>query len=428
MRVYLAALGCKLNQAELESLGRRFEAAGHRVVTDAARADWAIVNTCTVTHVAARKSRGVIRRLQRGNPHLRLAVIGCYAEMSPEEIARLPGVALVLPNAQKDDIVPRILAEAVPAGSASEQRATEPRPRAGGHTRAFVKVQDGCDNHCTYCVVTIARGPSRSRPLADVLREIKTRVDEGHREIVLTGINIGAYGRDRVGQDGAGSLAGLVEAILQRTALRRLRLSSIEPWDLTDELLACWEDPRLCPHLHLPLQSGCDATLQRMGRRHATTGYAEAVRGVRNRLPEVALTTDLIVGFPGETDAEFAETLGFVEAAGFARLHVFRFSPREGTVAARMPGQVSPPVAQERSERLISLGRAMSLAYHARFLGRDVEVLFEAADGEGGTRRWNGLTPHYVRAFADANEELRNELRVGRCVAVDEAGLEVELT
>ena len=266
--------------------------------------------------------------------------------------------------------------------------------------------------------------------MEDVLAEIEDRVAEGYREVVLTGINIGAYGRDRadrVDRSGRAKLARLAEAILRNSALDRLRLSSVEPWDVTDELLACWEDPRLCPHLHLPLQSGCDATLRRMGRRQGTADYAEAVGLSREHVPEIALTTDLIVGFPGESDAEFAETLSFVEAMGFARLHVFRFSPREGTVAAGMPQQVPPPGAQERSERLIALGRAMSEAYHARFLGRDVEVLFEAADKRADPPVWNGLTPHYVRARASTSEYLRNRLGVGRCVAVDVAGLEVTL-
>ncbi len=340
MNIYLTALGCKLNQAEIEALARAVVARGHSVVARPAQAEWAIVNTCTVTHVADKKSRQLIRQMRRANADLRIAVIGCYGEMSPEQAAALDGVALVLPNRDKESVLERILSPVEPA-------ACPPAPGTLtlGHTRAFVKVQDGCDNRCAYCIVGIARGPQRSRPPAEVLAEVRARLTEGYREVVLTGVNLGAYGRDSA--EGAPlprgegwSLARLVRLLLDETPVPRLRLSSIEPWDVTPDLLALWHDARLCRHLHLPLQSGCDATLRRMRRRNTAASYAAIVAEARARIPDLALTTDVIVGFPGESEAEFAETLAFVERLAFSRLHVFVYSRRPGTLAFDLPEQV----------------------------------------------------------------------------------------
>lgn len=427
MKVYLAALGCKLNRAEIESLGRRVAAAGHQVVTDPAAADWAILNTCTVTHIAARKSRQGIRHLHRVNPNLRLAVTGCYAEMSPEQTRKLEGVELVIPNADKERALELVLA----AGQSEppvvlRPSASQGQPLPGGRTRAFVKIGDGCDNACAYCIVTIARGPSRSRPLAAIVREVEARLAEGYREVVLTGVNIGAYGRD-LAPDARCSLAELVRELLRRTEVPRLRLSSIEPWDLSDELMALWPDERLCRHLHLPLQSGCEATLQRMGRRLTAGAFAEKVRLVRQRAPGISITTDVIVGFPGETEAEFEESLAFVRAMRFSRLHVFRYSPRPGTVAEGMAGQVPAPVAQERSEQLIALGKELSLAYHAQFVGREVGVLFEAAPREKGAQMWAGLTDNYLRVRAPSEDDLANRLVAVCCLSASASGLLGEL-
>ena len=427
MKVYLTSLGCKLNQAEIESLGRRLEATGQQVVTDVTQADWAIVNTCTVTHIAARKSRRLLRHLRRENARLRLAVIGCYAEMSPDEVRSLPGVELVIPNALKDQAVSRILEreQGEVSSLGPQARATAPLP--GGRTRALVKIQDGCDNRCAYCIVTIARGPSVSRPAEEIVREVQERLDEGYREIVLTGIHIGAYGRDLEAAGQPRSLAELVTMLLQRTNLARLRLSSIEPWDLDDELLACWGDRRLCRRLHLPLQSGCDATLRRMGRKITTAGFAAQVARARRQIPEVAITTDVIVGFPGETEREFAASLAFVEAMAFSRVHVFTYSPRPSTPAAEMPEQVPPRVAQARSKAMLALAKRLAEGYHARLVGREVEVLFESARPKGDTREWNGLTDTYVRLWVCSDEELHNRLRRVRCLAADAAGLRGEL-
>lgn len=422
MRIYFEVIGCKLNQAEVEDLARQALAVGHQMVQDPSQADWAIVNTCTVTHVAARKSRQAIRHLHRLNPALRIAVIGCFAEISPSEAARLEGVALVLPNARKESVLQEIASqsgEALPLGRTCGIGA----PLPGGHTRALVKVQDGCDNACTYCIVSTARGPSRSRPPEEVLSEVQARLQEGYREVVLTGVNLGAYGRDMGTSPTGWSLARLVQALLDLPGDWRLRLSSIEPWDATPELVALWPHPKLCRHLHVPLQSGSDAILRRMGRGYRASDYLDLIRAVRARVPEIGLSTDVIVGFPGEGEAEFAETLAFVEQCAFSRLHVFRYSPRPGTPAAQMEGAVPPAIAQARSLKLAALGRALAERFHRQYLGREVKVLFETATKRSDTLIWDGLTDNYIRVEVACPRPLANEMHTVRIEAADASGL-----
>ena len=421
----LTALGCKLNQAEIDALARQITAAGHQVVDQPTAADWLIVNTCAVTHVAARKSRQTIRRLAHAKPDLRVAVIGCYAETAPDDVAALAGVELVVPNLDKETTLARILARASDGTAAAETSpsgASPAGPLTGAHTRTLVKIQDGCGNHCTYCLVRIARGPSRSRPAEAVLAEIRQRVAEGYHEVVLTGVNIGAYGRDPGAGPEPTDLAALVRRALA-SGVSRLRLSSIEPWDVTTELIDLWRDPRLCRHLHLPLQSGCDATLRRMGRRYGTDQYLALAAELQARIPGVALTTDVIVGFPGETDDEFAATLDTVERAGLSRLHVFRYSPRPGTPAIRLSGAVDPRVAQARSETLIDLGRRQALAFHESMVGGEVEMLLESAEERPEGTVWSGLTDNYVRVVCALPSGRRNTLVRVHAVAADAEGL-----
>ena len=421
MRFFFTSLGCKLNQAEIEALERAALGQGHQVLSDPADADWAVVNTCTVTHVAARKSRQLVRRLRRQNPRLQVAVVGCYAEMSGAAVRELEGVALVLGTGDKDQVIDRILALEGGAASASPMVYADPIAMpASGRTRALLPVQDGCDNRCTYCLVTIARGPSRSRPLHEVLTEAQARVEEGYQELVLTGVHIGAYGADL---SPASSLAALLRALLVHTSAPRLRLSSIEPWDLSVELLELLAEERVCRHLHLPLQSGCDATLRRMGRNYTTARFAALVDAARAIDPDVAVTTDVMVGFPGEMDEEFECSLRFIEEIGFSRLHVFRYSSRPDTLAATMPDQVSPEVSRQRSERLIAIGREHSRRFHERFVGRRVQVLFESGEAGRLSKRWSGLTDHYVRVWAESPENLHNRLMTVRAIQADEDGL-----
>lgn len=420
MKVYLRSLGCKLNQSEVEALARRFIAAGCQVVTDAEEADLCVVNTCAVTHIAARKSRRLIRRLHRANPEARIVVTGCYAELFPHEVAKIEGVELVVGNADKERLVERLGIRGYGLGVTTPI----PYPLFFNRTRAFVKIQDGCNNRCAYCVIGLARGRERSRPPEEVLAEIGARVEAGCKEVVLTGVNIGAYGRDL-----GTSLGRLIEDILTKTAVPRLRLSSIEPWDFDPSLLRLWEDPRLCRHLHLPLQSGCDATLRRMRRRYTAAEYAELVERAREAIPDLALTTDVIVGFPGETEADFEESLRFVEKMGFARLHVFKYSARPGTPAATMPQQVPCEEKRRRSEAMMALARRGSEEFRRRFLGRTMEVLWERKERrrEGRRRIWSGLTDNYIRVWAESEADLANTITPAKLVALTEDGMRGEI-
>jgi len=413
MKICLLSLGCKLNQSEMESLARRFAMAGHEIVHRAREADLCILNTCTVTHIAARKSRQALRRLRRDNPTAFLVATGCYAQMSPGEIAQLRDVDMIVGNAGKENL-PELIASRLSGlmpspDSPAVAGATPlgPFAEAAFRTRAFVKIQDGCDNACTYCIVTVARGAASSRPASEVVAEVQRRVAEGYREVVLTGAHIGAFGQER-----GESLADLVRRLLVETDVSRLRLSSIEPWDFTPELLALWPNPRLCRHLHLPLQSGCDATLARMGRRYTTAYYREIVEAMRRAVPGIAITTDMIVGFPGETEAEFAASMAFVRQMEFARLHVFAYSRREGTLAATMPAQVPPSVKEERSAQMRQLGEAMACAFRASFVGETLDVLWEnrLSPGPEGTSLWRGLTDNYVPVLAVSREALANRI------------------
>ncbi len=421
MRVYLQSLGCKLNQSEVEALARRFVATGCQVVMNVQDADLCVVNTCAVTHIAARKSRRLIRRLHRANPKARIVVTGCYAELFPHEVAKIEGVDLVIGNEDKERLVELLGVRGYGIKSYGIGVSTPiPYPLFFNRTRAFVKIQDGCNNRCAYCVIGLARGRERSRPPEEVLAEIEARVEAGCKEVVLTGVNIGAYGRDL-----GTSLGQLIEDILTKTAVPRLRLSSIEPWDFDPSLLRLWEDPRLCRHLHLPLQSGCDATLRRMRRRYTTAEYAELVERAREAIPDLAVTTDVIVGFPGETEAEFEESLRFVAKMAFARIHVFKYSARPGTPAATMPQQVPCEEKRRRSEAMMALARRSGEEFRRRFLGRTMAVLWERKGRaqEGGRRIWSGLTDNYIRVWAESEADLANTITSAKLVALAEDGM-----
>jgi threonylcarbamoyladenosine tRNA methylthiotransferase MtaB len=435
MKVYLYSLGCKLNQSELESLACQFVQAGHTVVDTVREADLCVLNTCAVTHTAVGKSRQAIRRLRRANSDAQLAVTGCYAQMWPQEIRELGSVDLIVGNEDKEQLVERVEKELGIKGQGSAHAWAPFRHRCAGsdsripipqaRTRAFIKIQDGCDNHCTYCIVRVARGRQRSRPRRDVLAEVEARMAAGYQEVVLTGVHIGAYGRDS-GRQGDESLWGLVQAILMRTNVRRLRLSSIEPWDLDPACLRLWEDSRLCRHLHLPLQSGCDATLQRMGRSYTVGQFAALVEAARKAIPGVAITTDVMVGFPGESEAEFNESLRFVEAMGFARAHVFKYSARPGTPAATMPGQVPPLVKKARSRAMMEVGHYSAEAFRRAFLGHTLEVLWErqTKGSESGQKAlWSGLTGNYLRVRTQEGAALSNTITWTKLVALAGDGM-----
>ncbi|MEY6432260.1 tRNA (N(6)-L-threonylcarbamoyladenosine(37)-C(2))-methylthiotransferase MtaB [Thioalkalicoccus limnaeus] len=397
MRVQLHTLGCRLNEAETERWAEEFHRRGIRLAADHEPTDLVVVNTCAVTTEAARKSRNLLRRTHRRSPDAKLIVSGCYASLEADQLAAWRDIDLLVTNRDKDRLVEIVLARfpEPPRQLASTHDPAEPL-FVRGRQRAFVKVQDGCRHRCTFCIVSRARGAERSRPLTDVIAEVRRLTDAGLQEVVLTGVHLGAYGRDQ----GIG-LTDLVRALLAETALPRLRLGALEPWDLPADLWDLFADPRLMPHLHLPIQSGSDRILRRMARRGTTDAFARLVAAGRAAVPDLNISTDIIAGFPGETDADWDETLAFVAATGFGQLHVFAYSPRPGTLAATYPDQIPAPVRDHRRAQMTALGRTLRLATLRTFIGRRMPVLREGKQLEGTAF---GYTPNYlpVRFAVDA--------------------------
>lgn len=397
-KVALESLGCKLNQAETELFARELTRAGYHVVASVAEADVYILNTCTVTHIADRKSRHYLRQAHRHNPEAKLVAIGCYAESAPQELAQIEGVELVLGNAQKPYLLHRLQGSGCLICSAPGETVSHNYP--GARTRALIKVQDGCTNFCTYCIVPLVRGGEKSIPPEQVLDEVKQREAEGYKEAVLTGTEIGSYYYDGV------NLKGLLERILAETNITRTRLSSLQPQEISAELIHLWHDHRLCPHFHLSLQSGSDGVLRRMKRRYTAAEYEQVVSSIREAVLEAAITTDIMVGFPGETEAEFEESFDFCRRLGFARIHVFPYSPRRGTEAARMPNQVGDKIKKQRGERMLALARESALGFRQKFLGKTMMVLWEKQ--EDGV--WSGLTGNYLKVYTQSDKDLSNQL------------------
>lgn len=414
--VGLMTVGCKLNQYESEGIAEAFETAGFDVVPFTAPADVYVVNTCTVTGRSDYRSRQMLRRASRLNPSAVIVATGCYAQREPDALASMPEVDLVVGNTAKhaiSDLVAGRLAgdeDRTPRTNGTSVLVPPHHNRAfeafdisrfRGHTRAFLKIQDGCDRRCAYCAVPDARGPARSRPLEDVVEQAARLVENGYREIVLTGVHIGSY--DAGG--GGPRLPELLDALEDVPDLVRLRLGSIEPNELTPKLAATvLRSPRICRHVHVPLESGSDATLARMGRAYTRAEYAEAVRRITDRDPRAGLGADVMVGFPGETDADFEDTVALIEELPFTYLHVFSFSPRAGTPAAAMT-EVVPGVEKKRRSRVLrELGRAKSLAFRRGLLGERLEVLVE--ERRGG--RLTGLSSNYVRVEIEGGNQLKN--------------------
>lgn len=438
MKVYLESLGCRLNYSELDSLGRELAEAGHRVVAVPDEADVCVVNTCAVTGEAARKSRQLARKLARVNPSARLAITGCYATLAPEAVAALPNVDLVVDNNRKELLADLLQPWSVELDGESWRRLVPVAPpQQVNRTRAFVKVQDGCNNNCTFCIVTVARGAERSRLAGDIVAEIRRLAAEGYREAVLTGVHLGGYGADLKSADptlpGRTGLGELVAAILRDTALPRLRLSSLEPWDLQPEFFDLWQRSagRLCPHLHLPLQAGCDRTLKRMARRTRTAGFRDLVAAARSRIPDLVLTTDIIAGFPGESEADFEASLAFVEEMAFAHVHVFPYLAREGTAAARFSGQVPADERRRRVAAMQEMAQRSGEAVRRRFLDQVRPVLWEQVErpANGTGPLWTGLTDNYLRvqAIAPATIDLANRITPARLLALDGLAIRAEI-
>ncbi|NLN05993.1 MAG: tRNA (N(6)-L-threonylcarbamoyladenosine(37)-C(2))-methylthiotransferase MtaB [Firmicutes bacterium] len=421
-------LGCKVNQTETAALQHLLEKRGYQTVSFTEPADVYIINTCTVTHLGDRKSRQMVRRARRTNPDAVIVVTGCYAQVSPREVMKLPEVDLIVgthAREQLPDLIKRAKTERIvhvfPLTEKKEFEGLD-AAQTGEKTRAFLKVQEGCRQFCSYCIVPYARGPLYSRPVAETVKIAVKLAAEGFRELVLTGVHLGSYG---AGLDGDVSLCDLLQELVKVEGLDRIRISSVEPTEVTDRLVELLlAEPKICPHLHLPLQSGDDEILRRMNRRYTAAEFLNLVERLRSRIPDLALTTDVMVGFPGESEAQFANTLQVVRRAEFSRLHVFKYSPRRGTPAAKYKDQIPAPVKEARSRKLLAAGRELAAAYHRRFVGKTETVLFEDTVGEGEIA---GFTRHYVRVAVAAPKDRLGELLPVHMTESSAAGLRGEI-
>ena len=412
-------LGCKVNAYETEAMQEMLEKAGYEIVPFKEGADIYIINTCTVTNIADRKSRQMLHRARKMNPDAIVVAAGCYVQAQAEKQEIDPCIDIVLGNNRKKDLI-TVLEEyqknkaedtcLEEVEDISRTREYEPLSltRPGDHTRAYIKVQDGCNQFCTYCIIPYARGRVRSRTVEDVIREVRSLAENGYREVVLTGIHLSSYGIDF---DGERHLLELIRAVHEVDGISRIRLGSLEPGIVTEEFAeAIAALPKMCPHFHLSLQSGCDATLKRMNRRYTSGEYYEKCQILRKYFDHPALTTDVIVGFPGETEEEFRQSMEFVDKVDFYETHIFKYSKREGTKAAVMEGQVSEQVKARRSALMISLGEKKRKAYEESFVGKDVEVLVEEPAVIEGRTVQTGHTKEYIKIALEQEEDLRNQI------------------
>ena len=428
MKVAFYTLGCKVNQYETQAMEQMMTARGHQLVPFEGEADAYVINTCSVTAVSDKKSRQMIRRARKAAPDAILAVCGCYTQTHPEDMADL-SIDLVAGTGDRAgfaDLLEQTWRERQPVtalDNAMSRRHFEVLPAGGleGRTRAMLKVEDGCVNFCTYCIIPYARGPIRSLPLEEAKAQTAQLAAEGYRELVLTGIEISSWGREL--KDGS-SLIDLIEAVCQAAPACRIRLGSLEPRTITDEFCRrAAQLNNLCPHFHLSMQSGCDAVLKRMNRKYDTARYYESVRLLNQYFDRPAVTTDLIVGFPGETEEEFVQTLDFIQKCAFSSMHIFPYSKRPGTPAAQRPDQILNHVKEERAHRAAAVAGAMEQRYLSRWLGETVSVLFE----EQRDGAWHGYTTRYVPVCVESEENLHNCLRDVHISSVEKGALRGEL-
>lgn len=411
-KVAFTTLGCKVNQFETEVMEGLFKERQYEIVAFDEEADFYIINTCSVTHLGEKKSRQLIRRAQRLNTKAIIAVTGCYSQIAPEQVEAIEGVKVIVGTKERNKIVDLVEQAAHEEGVVNAitdiMQAKEfediPLFAAPGRTRAFLKIQEGCSNFCTYCIIPYARGPIRSRKLKSVKEEAEKLVQAGFKEIVLTGIHLGAYGRDLEENI---NLADAVRAILGIRELKRLRLGSLESIELSLGLFdSLCKDDRFCPHLHLPLQAGQDDVLKAMNRHYNTAQFKEVINKVMDTVPNVAISTDIIVGFPGETDEMFQQSLAFVKTMDFAKIHVFPYSKRQGTPAATFTNQVDEHVKKERAHVMQMIADEKAQEYAKRFIGKTLSVLFETE--HAGIV--DGLTSNYIRVYVDASSAQCGEI------------------
>ena len=406
------ALGCKVNQYESEAIAELFAEKGYEIVGIDEEADVYVINTCTVTNFGDKKSRQLIRKVKRQNENAIVAVVGCYAQTAPKELMEIAGVNLVIGTKDRAQIVEMVeqydRANGVEnhVSDIMKERVFEPLSiqKLANRTRAYLKIQDGCSQYCSYCIIPYARGPIRSREPQEVVAEVKRLAENGFKEVVLTGIHVASYGKDRRDT----SLLDILKQVHEVEGIERIRFSSIEPNVVTEEFAQTMAAlPKVCDHFHLSLQSGCDKTLKEMNRKYDTEKYRQAAATLRKYLPKVALTTDIIVGFPGETEEDFRESYAFAEEIGFAKIHVFPYSPKRGTPAAARKDQLLNAVKSERSHTLIQLSDRMAADFLADAVGTDAEVLYERAVGEG---IYEGHTTNYMKVHGRSEIDLTNRI------------------
>lgn len=413
-KVAFYTLGCKVNQYETEAMAELFEKAGYTVVDFDEYADVYVINTCTVTNLGDRKSRQMIRRAKRLNEHSIVAVVGCYAQTAAEEVSRIEGVNLIIGTKDRSRIVEFVhqLEEqddqinAVDNIMASREFEDMRVTSYKGRTRAFLKIQEGCNQFCSYCIIPYARGPVRSRKPEDILEEVKRLSENGFKEIVFAGIHVASYGKDLKDTN----LLKILQQVHEIEGIERLRLSSIEPMTINEEFVnTALKLPKLCPHYHISLQSGCDRTLKRMNRKYNTEDYRQVVDRLRCNFPDVAITTDIMVGFPGETKEDFEQSMQFVKEIGFSQVHVFKYSPRKGTPAALMPDQVPPAEKERRSKLMLELVKENHVLFFEKYIGREMDVLFEqpVKEKEG---YYEGLTVNYIPVIAETKEDVQGKI------------------
>lgn len=427
-KVAFYTLGCKVNQYETEAMIESFETAGYKTVEYEEYADVYIINTCTVTNMGDRKSRQIIRRALDSNADAFIAVVGCYSQISPDKVIEIPGVKLVVGTNERAKIVELVeyamekeekinmVSDIMEVREFEEMSIKNYKSR----TRAFLKIQEGCDQYCSYCIIPYARGHIRSRRPESILDEVRQLAQNGFKEVVLTGIHVASYGRDL----GDTSLIEIIEQVHQIDGIDRIRMSSVEPKTLSDEFIErLTKLNKICRHFHLSLQSGCDATLKRMNRKYTTEEYMRVVKRLREVFPEVAITTDLIVGFPGETEEEFQCTVDFVKEVDFSGIHVFKFSPREGTPAAQHKDQVLPQVKEQRSRLISTIAHESETAFKERFLNKKMDVLFEQNISEQ-SGNYEGHTDNYIRVVAVSKNDVKGKILPVKLLALKEDYME----
>ena len=410
-KIAFITLGCKVNLYDTEAMAELFTEKGYEVVDFEEYADVYLINTCTVTNLGDKKSRQMIRRAKRINPNSVVVATGCYAQVASEEVAKIEGINIVIGTKNRSEIVETVenyVAENGVVNNVSDimgEKEFEPLQisRLTNRTRAYIKIQEGCNRYCTYCIIPYARGPIRSRKPEEVIEEVKKLAENGFKEVVLTGIHVASYGLDL----GNITLADIIEKVHSVNGIERIRFSSMEPLAIDDDFVARMAKlPKVCDHYHLSLQSGCNRTLKRMNRKYNAEQYAEACERLRNTFPNVAITTDIIVGFPDETEEDFKESLAFAEKMKLDKIHTFPYSPKKGTPAAKMKNQISGDVKSQRSKEMIALSDKMNIDFLNNNIGKTVPVLFE--DMENGF--WQGHTTNYIKVLAKSDENLNNKI------------------